>query len=138
MLQQLYRETKERSIENPRVKELDSAFARPPHQATQGGDDLVRMSHARLPAGACGIGANVQPRRDFFTVYELSRTESVASEAAVLVGVLLPGPEAARTAAGGIGGAGGHGGRAGGRTADAAPRGPRRHLLSGPRQGRGA
>ena len=47
----------------------------------------------RKPSSPC-CRIDAEHRRNVFTVYELSRTESVVSEAAVLVGVFLPDREA--------------------------------------------
>ncbi len=69
---------------------------------------------------------------------QTSRTESVVSEAAVLVGVLLPDRAAEREPLEELEGLAAAAGTARGRQTDPAPRGPRRHHLPGQGQGRGA
>ena len=120
-----------------RLRELTLAFAGSPHQATQRRNHVVRMPMPASASRAPAVASMSNTGEDVFAVYELSRTESVTSEAAVLVGVLLPRQKDHGPPLEELDGLGRNGGRAGGRPADPAPRGPRCRHLSRPRQGRG-
>ena len=90
MLQEHYEEARQRTGDDQHVRELTlRTLGRLIKQLKE--EIIWYECHARVREPSWRRrGDDFEHRRTVCTVYELSRTESVTSEAAVLVGVLLP------------------------------------------------